>query len=393
MTIDIPENKKIIVLNVLMDERLAGPAVRVLQVAKCLKRYRIETIVCLPNGESNFVQLLEDEGIRYYQLSLKRLRATWNPFTHLTWLFYFIPNVIALSSLIKKNQVDIVHTTEIRHLQAPLAAKFSKTKLIWHLNDTTTPKPVKMLFMPWLRLLADEVVVVAKEVGRFYFGTKCSKDNICLIYEGVNTSKFNPNISPAKLQEEFCLEPSSVVIGTVANFSPVKGLEYFLEAAAIIKIEYPKIKFMIVGSKFDTQKKYWQLINSMIKELSLDENVILTGFRKEIPEIMHLMDIYVLSSVSEACPMVILEAMASGKPVVATNVGGVPEEVVDGETGILVPPKDAEAIAEAVLYLLKHPQKAKEMGVKGRERVIQHFSLERCVERHKDLYLRMLKKG
>jgi glycosyltransferase involved in cell wall biosynthesis len=178
----------------------------------------------------------------------------------------------------------------------------------------------------------------------------------------------------------------------VGNINPIKGHKYFLKAAAIIKQKHPDSKFLVVGPKLPNRESYFESLQILCDELGLTEYVIFTGGRQDIPIIMAALDVLVLSSLSEACPMVVLEAMATGKPVVAARVGGVPEEIVDGQTGILVPPEDAEAIAEAVLYLLKHPRQAKEMGVKGRERIIQHFSLEKSVEQHKDLYLRVLKK-
>ena len=376
MMIDIPQNSKITILNVLMDERLGGPQNRVLQVAKFLKQYQIDTIVCLPKGESEFIQLLEDEGIRYQQLNLKRLRATLNPFVHLVWLSWFIPNIISILNLIKRFQVDIVHTNGIMHLQAPLATKLARAKLIWHLNDINTPQLLKNLLFPFLYFLADQVVVASEGVAKSYFSGRKFKRETYTLYAPVDIFKFHPRQKSINFRLEFDFELTESVVGIIGNLNPLKGLEYFIHAAAIIKNRFQKVKFLIVGPKLDTATKYHRKILSLVEQLKLEMSVIFTGFRQDIPEIVDLMDVYVLSSVAEACPIVVLEAMASGKPVVATNVGGVPEQVIDGETGILVPPKN--------------PEKAKQMGFNGRERVIQHFSLEKCVERHRDLYLKTL---
>jgi len=391
MNVDLSLNgRKITVLNVLMDERLGGPQIRVLQVAKSLRQYQIETIVCLPNGKCEFTQLLENEGIRYQQLNLKRLRATLNPLVHLAWLFWLIPNVISLLRLIKKFQVDIVHNNGIRHLQAPWAAKLSGANLVWHLNDINTPKVLKKLFLPFLYILADQIAVASEGVAESYFLGRKFNRRICTLYAPVDTSKFQPGRASVQLKSQFDLKQPEAIVGIIANFNPVKGFEYFIHATAIIKNKRSNVKFIIVGSKLDTATKYYKKILSLVEQLQLETNIIFTGFRHDIPEIMNLMDIYVLSSVAEACPVVVLEAMASGKPVVGTNVGGVAEQIVDGETGILVPPKNPGAIADAVLYLLDHPEKARQMGFNGREHVKKYFSLEKCVEKHRELYLKAL---
>ena len=141
-----------------------------------------------------------------------------------------------------------------------------------------------------------------------------------------------------------------------------------------------------MGKRLETQEKYWQRLHTLIVDLEIEGDIILAGYRADIPEVMNAMDIFVLASVLEAAPIVVLEAMACAKPVIATRVGGVPELVIDGETGILVPPKQPEAIAKAVLYLLNHPKKAGETGLKGRQRVTDHFNLAMCAQRHEEIY-------
>ncbi|MBI4531145.1 MAG: glycosyltransferase, partial [Candidatus Latescibacteria bacterium] len=120
------------------------------------------------------------------------------------------------------------------------------------------------------------------------------------------------------------------------------------------------------------------------------DRVVFTGYRPDAARLMHALDLFVLPSWSEGLPVTILEAMASGKPVIATSVGGTPEVVVDGETGTLVPPGNPERLAEAILYHLEHPEVSRGMGEKGLERVRSGFSLKRMIDQTFRLYERVL---
>ena len=381
-------------MNVLLispDERMMGGGkFRALEVAKGLKEDGIKVTIAMPHGRDKaFANLLQDSGIPHHQVRFfKRLHPISHLVANVSWLTFFIPGVVALSRLIKVNRADIVHVNGGTCLQGALAAKLARVKLVWHLNDAHLPKLIKMVLSPALRFLPDKVVLSAMGIRDYYFGDrKVVPKEIEVLYAPVDTRKFHLGYDVHKYRAEFRLADSEKVVGVVANFSPAKGYEHFLPAAKMVREAYPGVKFLLVGRMMETQKKYWQLIQQLIRQLGMEQDIVLTGHRSDIPEIMNLIDIFSLPSVSEACPIVVLEAMACGKPVVASNVGGVPELIVDGQTGILVPPRDPEAMAKAVLYLLDHPDKAKEIGLKAREHVIRHFDIEKCVARHKELYI------
>ena len=378
------------ILYVLQDERIGGPHMRTLSIV-CSLAEKYQSIIILPRG-GNAAERYREAGITTYEIPLERLRDTFNPLMHLKYLLYFFPTVIKILQIIKNESVDIVVSSNPMLLQAPIAAKLAHIKLVWHLEEMLVPLWSKNILSLIVRTLSDQIIIVSKAVKRFFNLQRYTPSKrIAIIHAPVNPSVFRPGISPDSIRIEFGISKAISIIGMVGNINPIKGHKYFLEAAAIIKQKHPYSKFLVVGHKLENRESYFESLQILCNDLGLTEYVIFTGGRRDIPEIMEALDVFILPSLSEACPMVVLEAMATGKPVVAARVGGVPE-IVDGQTGILVPPKDAKAIAEAVLYLLKHPQKAKEMGVKGRERVIQHFSLERCVEQYKYLYQRMLKR-
>ncbi|MCK4348225.1 MAG: glycosyltransferase family 4 protein, partial [Thermoplasmatales archaeon] len=147
------------------------------------------------------------------------------------------------------------------------------------------------------------------------------------------------------------------------------------------------VKFLIVGDISEPLKNYYyQKLKNLIGSLKMEQDVIFTGKRYDIPQLLSTFDIFVLPSIAEGTPIVILEAMAMEKTVVATDVGAVSEQILGGETGIIVPPRNPKAMAEAVIYLLEHSEERIRMGKKAREGVKEMFSVERCVEEHRKLY-------
>lgn len=166
-----------------------------------------------------------------------------------------------------------------------------------------------------------------------------------------------------------------------------KGYEHFLESAARIREKVRNARFLIVGAELQGKQKYMQKLRDLVVSLGLGDHVILAGFREDIPEILSMLDVFVLSSVSEACPVAVLEALAMRLPVVATDVGGVREQIVDGKSGMVVGPGKPDLLAEAVLRILSSSRSTLDaMGREGRQRVEQVFSLGGVARKHRDIY-------
>ena len=382
---------KAIILNVIPDERLGGPQQRVLQVAKRLKEHGFSSIVAMPKGDKTFADILDDADIPYYQVrNFKRLPRPSDLLGIMRWLLYFIPCIVSLVRLIRRNKVDIVHVNGIMNVQVSLATKLSGAKLVWHLNDVRNPKLLKPILLPLLYILPDKLVGTSEAVGRCYLGNGSLAREMVVLYPPVDTSKFHPNSNIEEYRREFGLKPDEKVIGIVGNINPVKGYEYFFSAARFVKEAFPKVKFLVVGKRLETQEKYWHQLHTLIVDIQIEDDIILAGYRADIPELVNSMDIFVSASVFESASMVVMEALACARPIVATQVGGVPELVMDGETGILIPPKDPKAISKAVLYLLNHPEEAREMGLRGRQRMIGYFDLAICAQRHEEIYNMLL---
>jgi glycosyltransferase involved in cell wall biosynthesis len=176
------------------------------------------------------------------------------------------------------------------------------------------------------------------------------------------------------------------VVGVVANLRPMKGHADVIAALPAIVEQIPDVVFMFVGRDNMNGE-----IQRLAQESGLSEYIIFTGFNPEVRPFYQLFDIFLLPSTWEGCPVSILEAMAMKKPVVGTAVGGIPELVVDGQTGLLIPPHNPVAIAEALVSLLKNPDGACKMGQAGRIRVEKHFTLPKMVEEIEAVYEELLR--
>ena len=199
-----------------------------------------------------------------------------------------------------------------------------------------------------------------------------------------SASSVNPDLSSLGIRN------GHRIVGTVGNLRSVKNHLMFVEGMARVLPDFSDAFGLIIGQPIPYEPDLSNKIRAKIKELQLEGRVILAGFRPNIPELMHRMEVFCLTSQSESTPNVVLEAMAAARPVVATKVGGVPELIEDGVNGFLTEPNDVEGFARSVAYLLEHPDIGKKMGSAGRAKVEYHFRCEQASQQLKDLYLNLL---
>ena len=203
------------------------------------------------------------------------------------------------------------------------------------------------------------------------------------IHEGIDLAHVAA-APPANLHAELWLPHHAPIVGNVAALVPHKGQRHLIEAAALVLRQVPDARFVIAG-----EGELRAQLERQIKDRHLEKHVFLAGFRPDILSIHKAFDVFVMSSITEGLGTSLLDAMACGKPIVATTAGGMPEVVVDGETGLLVPPRDDEALAAAIVRLLKDERLRQSMGAAGDRRVRERFSSERMVQDTLDLYRRV----
>ena len=204
------------------------------------------------------------------------------------------------------------------------------------------------------------------------------------IHYGVDPQRFRPGQSHS-LRKELGLGKKQKILGTVARLTTQKGHCYLIEAAPRIVEAYPEAHFVFAGDGPLRSE-----LESQTRRVGLEDHVHFLGFRSDVRELMNDFDVFILPSLWEGLPNVVLEVMACGKPVVATSVDGTPEAVVHGQTGLLVPPRDTVALASAVIDILADGRKLKTMGMRGRKRVEETFSLKKQIDAFVNLYEKLV---
>jgi len=293
-----------------------------------------------------------------------------------------------LCSLLRKRNIDAVITVGTggdKMFWGRLAAYLAGVPVIASaLHSTGLPDHVE-----WLnRIIApltDAFIAVAQPHAEFLVAKEgCPRNRTWVIPNGIDADRFSPRLPDPKLRQELGLPPDASVIAIVAALRPEKNHELFLRMAAMIHRRFADTHFLIVG---DGPRR--KMLEDLTAQLGLQQVVHFLGTRDDIPEILACTDIVVLSSHMEANPLSLLEAMACGKPVVATRVGSVPTNVLDGLTGFLVPPGDVSAMADRCGLLLSSPQLRQEMGRAGRQHILTRASLEVTIKGYEELIRRL----
>lgn len=202
-----------------------------------------------------------------------------------------------------------------------------------------------------------------------------SPERVKTIHNGVDLTRFTPHGS-RKLREEIGADDDDLVVGAAARLSSIKGFEYLLEAMPYVLERFPGAKCVLAG-----KGRMEEMLKEKTKELKLEKSVYFVGFKEDVADVNRSLDIMVHPSVhTEGLPYSLLEAMACGRPAIGTPVAGIPEALVDGETGIIVPLRNAKALAQAIIRLGEDPHLRARMGAAARKRVEEHFDHARKME-------------
>jgi len=301
-----------------------------------------------------------------------------------------------LGEVVRLHRVDIFHATflPIFSFDTIRIKRLGIRKLIY--SDQASRVPVRhswlggraaraknRLMCRWIdRIVADAEFVSSELTGKSW----ADRRKIEVIYNGVNVQRFDRSKAPSLDRRALGIPTDRPMVATVANCIPEKGLDVFLKAAQVVLKDGTEATFVIVGDG-----PLLEELRQLAQSLGIAESTVFLGVRSDVHEIMALSDVFVLCSLwEEAFALVLLEAMASGLPVVASRIGAIPESVVDGTTGILFPPGDFRAAAGAIARLLGDDGLRQQMGTAGRGRVEERFTLEHWVNNTIDLYERVL---
>lgn len=368
------------ILHLITDLETGGAEMMLYKLISKMDNKRFSNIVVSLTDKGTLGERIENLGIRVFTLDMRR--GIPNPFA-----------LIKLIKIIKKEKPDIIQTW-LYHadLFGLVVAKFMGiTKIFWNIrcSELKISDHGYSLFSV-LKILAifsrvPRGIIVNSMAGQqFHVKLGYINDKFIYIPNGFDTEHFRPN-NQARIimREKININRDSFIIGIIARYDPMKDHKTFLKAAYQLSLINKSIKFIMVGRNID--HKNTELMKG-INELGLKNNVYLLGERHDMHLVYPMLDVLISSSYSEGFPSVIAEAMACGIPCVATDVGQTAE--ILGDTGLLVPPSDSDAIAKAVLALINLNMNDRlELGEKARQRVIDKYSLENVVSEYERIYI------
>lgn len=305
-----------------------------------------------------------------------------------------IKAVADLRNIIVKGDFDVVHThSSVAGVVGRLAAITAGVPVIihhvhgWGIHEKMS-RWTRILYLDLERFCArftNRLIVVSKTDKQkgLEYGI-CNEDKFTLIYNGIDLERFQQDVDDRTVRSELGLKPDSKLVGMIGRLDEQKNPIDFIKAAALVSEGYPNVQFLFIGDG-----PLRPACERLINELNLGEKFFLLGYRDDVTKILPLLTIAALSSLWEGLPIVFLEALSAGKPIVANDVDGAKEVVINGETGFLVTPHQPSEMAERILYLLNNEKLCKEMGDIARQRS-EFYSVERMIKEIEYLYKELL---
>ena len=373
--------------NIIEDGRYGGPHARIIEIAKKVKDEGIETTVIFPkDGSGIFQRRLDQNNIRSIPIRLYHLTRE---IRHLSgYLIFFIPELLNLTKIIRREEVDIVNCNGAHQIKGALAAKLAGTKVVWHLEDTRTRrKIIKWLFLFLAPHVCDIFVPVGQKVQAHYLSKPpLFKKPHLEIQAPVDTHLFDP----ALIEEDQTMARNGYLnIVTVGNVNPAKGFEFFIKMARLLNAKYDNLQFFVIGNHFASQKNYSNRLFSLLKRIKI-ENLFFKEGVTDVRPYLKAATIYVCSSIHEASPMSVWEAMSMAKPIVSTDVGDVSRFIINGKNGFIVPPLSSEALAEKGEMLLKDEELRKNFSERVRNTAVEYLDIDICAKKHAQAYTYVL---
>jgi len=382
-------NVKQRILYVSVSSWRGGAEHSLLELMRGLDRCRFEPLAVLP-GPGPLAELLRAAGAEVFFAPMPELRREPNPFLLGTTALRIAETALLLAAEARRRGASLLHanTTAAQVLAGPAGA-LAHLPVIWHVRDL---QELSLLGQALARLSAGRIAVSRAVRERLVRSTGV-KLRVEVIPNGIDADAFVRQARPGRLRTQLGLAAGQPLVLMVGQMVPWKGHNILLGALSRLRSSFPGLHAAVAGSDVrGMQERYGRSLRELTDALGLREMVHWLGFRDDVPSLLADCDLVVIPSRAEPFGRIALEAMAMERPVVGTAAGGLPEVVADGETGLLVPCDDSQALAEAVRRLLLDRRLGRRMGRAGAARVRMLFSIEEHVSRVQELYSRILER-
>ena len=283
---------------------------------------------------------------------------------------------------VRRDRIDIVHTYSFYgNVFAVPPGRVTAPVVVASIRDRGLYlTPMQMRVQRYVCRLADCVLVNAEAVKSWLVNDGFSPSRITVIPNGIDMSRFTSPADPASIRRSLGIADDSRLVVVVSRLHRLKGIEDFLDAAAVVASTHADVRFLVIGEPSPVgNREYLDELSGRATRLGIADRVIFTGLRDDVPALLSAADVSVMPSLNEALSNVLLESMAAGAPVVATDVGGTAEALQHERSGLLIPPANPAAMAAAINRLLTNPSLACELGARARQVIVERFSLDRMV--------------
>ena len=365
------------VLYLITDLKLGGAQTVLLDILKNLDSERFSTsVACLFGGDLPVGRELRQIGVKVIDLNMTR--------------WWRLGALSRFYRLVREHKPEILHASLFHaSLLSRLVGRLAGVPIIltWRQN-THLGSPIRESLNRLTAHLDDGVIAVSEITRQAELQSSgIPAKKIKVIHNCIDTGRFRPQdtIACLRMRSALGIPPGDFVAGMVGRLHPQKGIAHLLNAYAKLVEDFPTARLLIIG-----EGDLRQALENQTANLGLEQNVIFTGARTDIQNILISLDIFILPSLWEGLPLALLEAMSTGLPAIASNVGGTPEALIDGETGLLVPPGDEQALYQAIKRLIDEPDLRCRMGLAGRAQVKAHFAVGPTTQQLEDLYLHMV---
>lgn len=305
-----------------------------------------------------------------------------------------LQNAFFIKRLIQKFDISLVHSNSPRMAyHSGLAARWARVPHITHvrhISDSVFASPLKSRFLLYL---SQRILTVSEATSAMIIQhAPYAKAKVEVVHNGIGSV---PTFDQAQIQAcraEFGSTNDDYLLAIIGAITPLKGQEVILRALPTILSSFPQCKLLIVGqAMWPKDIEYAEQLRVLAKELGISEHLIWTGFRRDIPRLLASIDLLIHCPIeADAFPRILLEAGTQATLIVASRIGGIPEQVLDGETGLLVEPNQPEALAQAVIKLLEDRQLSQQLGVAAQQRTLAVFSIEQHVRKMVAIYQTLL---
>lgn len=368
------------VLNVIHYPVFGGQHNEVLRSAALLARRGWDSITVLPEEAGSGAERLRAAGLDVVQLPLHRFRAKRDPRLHLGLALTVCPEVLRIRQLIRRLDADLVRVIGLVNPHGGLAARLAGKPVVWQIVDTNLPPVARHVATSIARPLADAFLFDGQALAELHDADRFSQPSLTY-FPPVDTTLFSPSPERGlRTRRSLGIPSDAYVVGTVSNVNPQKGIEYFIDAAIRIHSRVDNVWFLVVGASYASHRRYLARLKAQIAESTLPpERIIFTDAVPDPEQYYPAMNVKLITSPprSEGTTTTAMEAFSCGVPVIATQVGAVPEVIDAGRTGFLVPPLDPAAIAEATMVLLTDERRRAAMSVCARRSAVERFGVDK----------------